>query len=301
MRVFVTGASGWIGSAVVPELLAAGHEVDGLARTEDSAARLRAVGASPVSGTLDDLTTLRAAAESADAVIHLGFKHDFSDYAASGRTERAVMETFGDALEGTGKPLLFASGVALVSPGRVVTEDDASPFTGADAPRGGAEALALGFADRGIQPVALRFAPTVHGDGDHGFTAVLVDVARRTGVAGYVGEGINRWPAVHRGDAARLVVRALENPGTAAVVHAVGEEGVTAREIAEAIGRGAGVPVASIAPDDVDAHFGWIGRFFGLDIPASSTLTQQRFDWEPTGPTLLEDLAAGHYFGRAAA
>lgn len=301
MRVFMTGASGWIGSAVVPELLAAGHEVSGIARSEDSAARLRAAGATPIAGSLDDLETLRTAAEAADAVIHLGFKHDFTDYAASGRTERAVMETFGDALAGTGKPLLFASGVAGLTPGRVATEEDASPFTGPDAPRGGAEALALGFAVRGIQPVALRFAPTVHGDGDHGFTAVLVDVARRTGVAGYVGDGANRWAAVHRSDAARLVAKVLENPGVADIVHAVGEEGVATREMAEAIGRGAGVPAASIAPEDVEAHFGWIGRFFSLDLAASSALTQERFDWRPTGPTLLEDLAAGHYFARAAA
>lgn len=301
MRVFMTGASGWIGSAVVPELLAAGHEVSGIARSDESAARLRAAGVTAIPGSLDDLDTLRTAAEGSDAVIHLGFKHDFSDYAASGRTERAVMQTFGDALAGTGKPLLFASGVALVTPGRVATEEDASPFTGEDAPRGGAEVLALGFAERGIQPVALRFAPTVHGEGDHGFTAVLVDVARRTGVAGYVGDGANRWPAVHRSDAGRLVAKALEDPGAARVVHAVGEEGVAARDIAEAIGRGAGVPVASIAADDAEAHFGWIGRFFQLDIPASSTLTQERYDWRPTGPTLLEDLAAGHYFTRTAA
>jgi len=301
MRVFITGASGWIGSAVVRELLPAGHELTGLARSDESAARLRAAGVAPIPGGLDDLDTLRSAAETADAVIHLGFKHDFSDYAASGRTERAVIETFGDALAGTGKPLLFASGVAMAAPSGVLTEEDASPFSGPDAPRGGAEPLALGFADRGIQPVALRFSPTVHGDGDHGFTAVLVDIARRTGVAGYVGDGANRWPAVHRDDAARLVALALENPGASHVVHAVGEEGVAARDIAEAIGRGAGAPAASIAPDDVEAHFGWIGAFFGRDVPASSALTQERLGWTPTGPTLLDDLADGHYFRRAAA
>jgi nucleoside-diphosphate-sugar epimerase len=301
MQVFVTGASGWIGSGVVPELVAAGHQVRGLARSEQSAARLRAAGGEPVPGGLDDLGSLRSGAENADAVIHLAFKHDFSNFAASGRSERAAMETFGEALAGTGKPLLFASGVALVRPGQVVTEEDASPFTGSEAPRGGAEALALGFADRGIRPIALRFAPTVHGTGDHGFLATLVGIAREKGVAGYVGDGANRWPAVHRDDAARLVVRALENPDAARIVHAIAEEGVPARAIAEAIGRGSGVPVASIDPDDVDAHFGWIGAFFALDVPASSALTRERLGWEPTEAGLLDDLAAGHYFSRAAA
>jgi nucleoside-diphosphate-sugar epimerase len=301
MRVFVTGASGWIGSAVVPELLAAGHQVTGLARSDQSASRLRSLGADPAPGSIDDLDSLRAGAESADAVIHLAFKHDFSDFAAAGRSERAVIETFGDALEGSGKPFLFASGVAMLAPGTVATEEVVSPFEGADAPRGGAEVLAMGFAERGIHPVALRFAPTVHGEGDHGFMATLVGIAQASGVAGYVGDGLNRWPAVHRRDAARLVALTLEKPETARVVHAVDEEGVPARDIAEAIGQGAGVPTASIDAADVDAHFGWIGRFFSLDIPASSELTRQRYGWEPREAGLLDDLAAGHYFDRAAA
>lgn len=295
MRVFVTGASGWIGSAVVPELLGAGHQVLGLARSPQSAERLRAVGAEPVAGDLDDLGALRSAASSADAVIHLAFKHDFSDYAAAGATERAAMETFLDALEGTGRPLLFASGIALVAPGRVATEEDASPFTTPEAPRGGVEALALGAADRGIRPVALRFSPTVHGAGDHGFAAVLAGIAREKGVAGYVGDGANRWPAVHRTDAARLVRLALDAPDAPSVIHAVAEEGNATRRIAEAIGAAVGVPAASIDPADVDAHFGWIGAFFGSDIPASSALTRDRLAWEPTGPTLFDDIAAGHY------
>ncbi|MGO4535237.1 SDR family oxidoreductase [Leifsonia sp. 2MCAF36] len=301
MRVFVTGASGWIGSAVVAELLGTGHQVSGLARSARSAERVRAAGAEPVIGSLDDLAVLHAAATSADAVIHLGFKHDFSDFAASGATERAAMETFIDALEGTGNPLLFASGIALITPGRVATEDDASPYSGPDAPRGGAETLAIAAAERGIRPVALRFAPTVHGAGDHGFAAVLAGIARQTGVAGYVGEGTNRWAAVHRSDAARLVLLALADPDAARVVHAVAEEGNATRRIAEAIGAAVGVPTASIDPDDVEAHFGWIGRFFGIDMSASSDLTRARFDWDPTGPTLFEDLAAGHYSADAAA
>ena len=301
MRVFVTGASGWIGSAVVPELLGAGHQVAGLARSERSAERLRAAGAEPFAGNLDDLEVLHAAASAADAVVHLGFKHDFSDYAASGATERAAMETFLDALDGTGKPLLFASGIAMVAPGRISTEDDVSPYSGPDAPRGGVEPLAFGAAARGIRPVALRFAPTVHGAGDHGFAAMLAGIAREKGVAGYVGEGTNRWPAVHRSDAARLVRLALADPEASPVVHAVAEEGNPTREFAEAIGAAVGVPVASIDPGDADAHFGWIGAFFANDIPASSALTRARLGWEPTGPTLFDDLAAGHYSAAAAA
>ncbi|MDR6611294.1 SDR family oxidoreductase [Leifsonia sp. 1010] len=301
MRVFITGGSGWIGSAAVPELLVAGHEVRGLARSDASAARLRSAGVEPISGGLGDLEVLRASAAEADAVIHLGYNHDFSDQAGAGRSERAALEAFGDALKGRNAPLLFASGTAFIAPGRIATEDDRAPFSGPDAPRGGAEELAFGFVDRGIHPVALRFAPTVHGAGDHGFTAELVRVAREKGVAGYVGDGSNHWPAVYRGDAARLVVRALENAGTATVVHAIAEQGVPTRDIAEAIGAGLGVPAASIDPADVDAHFGWIGRIFALDLRASSALTQRRFDWEPTGPTLLEDLAAGSYFARPAA
>lgn len=301
MRVFITGGSGWIGSAVVPELLAAGHEVYGLARSDESAARLRAAGVEPIVGGLGDREVLRASAAASDAVIHLGYNHDFGDQAGAGRTERAAIETFGDALAGTGAPLLFASGVAFVAPGQVATEEVLAPFAGPDAPRGGAEELAFGFVDRGIHAVAVRFAPTVHGAGDHGFIAELVRVAREKGVSGYVGDGDGHWPAVYRGDAARLVARALENASAATIVHAVGEQGVRTRDIAEAIGAGLGLPVASIDPDDVGEHFGWIGRIFALDLQASNELTRRRFDWEPTGPTLLEDLAAGSYFARAAA
>jgi len=301
MRVFVTGASGWIGSATLPELIAAGHEVAGLARSERSAAKVRAAGATPVLGDLGTLDTLREQAAAADAVIHLGFKHDFSDMAGAARTERAAMETFVDALAGTGKPLLFASGVAMLTPGRVATEEDPAPFSGPEAPRGGAEALAFAAADRGIRPVALRFAPTVHGHGDHEFTATLAAIAREKRVAGYVGDGSNRWPAVHRDDVARLIRLALEDPDASRVVHAVAEEGVPARTIAEAIGAAAGVPVASIDPADVQSHFGWIGMFFGADIPATSALTRARLGWEPVGPTLVEDLADGAYSAPAAA
>ncbi|WP_076263426.1 SDR family oxidoreductase [Intrasporangium flavum] len=293
MRVFVTGASGWIGSAVVGELLEAGHEVDGLARSDASASALEQRGVRVVRGDLDDLASIRSGADQADAVVHLGFKHDFTDYEASGRTERAVVAALGDVLAGSGRALLLASGVAL-SPGRVLTEADAAPG-GADLPRGGSEELAISFAGRGLRPVALRFSPTVHGSGDHGFTARLAQVAAETGVAAYVGDGSNRWPAVHRSDAARLVRLALEDASGPSVVHAVAEEGVTARDIAEALGRGLGVPTVSVDPAAAMEHFGWIGRFFALDLPASSEQTRSRLGWEPTGPTLLEDLDAGHY------
>ena len=296
MRVFVTGASGWIGSAVVAELLTGGHEVVGLARSERSAGALTAAGATPLEGDLDDLDSLRAGAADSDGVVHLAFKHDFSDYAGAGRTERTALETLSDTLAGSDRPLLFASGVALITPGRIATEKDHPASNGPDAPRGGAEELALGFADRGIRSVSLRFAPTVHAEGDHGFVSTIVGVAREKGLSGYVGDGSNLWPAVHRLDAANLVRLALEAAPAGSVVHAVAEQGIRTRDIAEVIGRHLGLPVASIAPEDVTAHFGWIGPFFGLDVPASSELTRQMLGWKPTHPGLLDDLEAGYYF-----
>jgi nucleoside-diphosphate-sugar epimerase len=301
MRVFMTGASGWIGSAVVPQLIAAGHEVVGLARSDDAAAALTVAGAEVRRGSLDDLDSLRAGAQSSDGVIHLAFKHDFSDFAGAGRTERAAIETIGNALEGSGRPFLFASGVALVAPGRVATERDASTMSGPDSPRGGSEVLALGYAERGVRPVSLRFAPTVHGNGDHGFVSTLVRVAREKGASGYVGDGSNRWPAVHRLDAARMVSLALDKAPAGSVVHGVGDEGVPARDIAEVIGRHLGVPAVSVAPEDAADHFGWIAAFFALEVPASSALTQELLGWSPTHPGLMEDLEAGHYFRTASA
>ncbi|MET4780743.1 SDR family oxidoreductase [Glaciihabitans sp. UYNi722] len=295
MRVFVTGASGWIGSAAVDELLAAGHEVTGLARSDASAAALEAKGAHVRRGDLDDLDSIRAGAETADAVVHLANKHDFSNPAVSNAAERAAVQTIGDALVGTDRPFLLASGVVGLATGRPATEQDLSPFHGAESPRGGSENLALEFADRGVRTVSLRFSPTVHGTGDHGFIAAIAAVARQKGVSGYPGDGTNRWAAVHRSDAARLVALGLEKAPAGAILHAVGEEGVPTREIAEAIGRAFDLPVTSIAPDDVQEHFGWIGGFFAMDGTATSIATQELLGWSPTGPTLIEDLDAGAY------
>jgi nucleoside-diphosphate-sugar epimerase len=298
MRVFVTGATGWIGSATVDELLAAGHEVTGLARSDASAAALQAKGASVRRGDLDDLASIRAGAEGAEAVIHLANKHDFSDPAASIAAERAAVQTIVDALAGTNRPFLFASGVAGLTQGRPATEDDASPFYGPDSPRGGTENLALEFVDRGVHSVALRFAPTVHGAGDHGFIPTIAAVAREKGVSGYPGDGANRWAAVHRSDAARLVAMGLAKAPAGARLHGVAEEGIPTRDIAEAIGHSLGLPVTSIAPDDVQDHFGWIGTFFAMDLKATSTKTRELLGWIPAGPTLIEDLGAGAYSAR---
>jgi nucleoside-diphosphate-sugar epimerase len=295
MHVFVTGASGWIGSAVTDDLLTAGHKVTGLARSDTSAAAIEAKGAHVRRGDLDDLDSIRAGAQDADAVIHLANKHDFSNPAASNAAERAAVQTIGDTLAGSGRPFLLASGVAALAQGRPATEDDASPFHGPDSPRGGSENLALEFADHGVHTVSLRFAPTVHGTGDHGFISVLAAIARQKGVSGYPDNGTNRWAAVHRADAARLVILGLDKAPAGARLHAVAEDGVTTREIAQAIGRAFDLPVTSIPSDDVQDHFGWIGTFFAMDLAASSTKTRELLGWTPTGPTLIEDLDADAY------
>ncbi|MCL2552919.1 MAG: SDR family oxidoreductase [Actinomycetia bacterium] len=295
MHVFVTGASGWIGSAVTDELLAHGHKVVGLARSDEAAAALEAKGATAHRGDLDDVEGLAAAASAAEGVIHLAFKHDFSDYAGAGRSEHGAVQRMLDVLEGSGRPFLLASGLASGVTGRPLTEDDPSPFHGADSMRGGSENLALSYAERGVRPVALRFSPTVHGMGDHGFTARLAQIAKEHGTAGYIGDGSTRWAAVHRSDAARLVRLALEKAPAGSRVHAVGETGIPSRDIAAALGAYLGVPAASVAPEDAEAHFGWIGAFFGMDITASNDATRALLGWTPTGPTLLEDIAAGAY------
>jgi nucleoside-diphosphate-sugar epimerase len=295
MQVFVTGASGWIGSAAVDELLAAGHEVTGLARSDTSAAALQAKGVRVHRGELDDLAGLRAGAEAAEAVIHLANKHDFANPAVSNAAERAAVQTIGDTLAGSGRPFLLAAGVAGLAQGRPATEDDASSAHGPDSPRGGSENLALEFVERGVHTVSVRFAPTVHGAGDHWFISVIADIARQKGVSGYPGDGSNRWAAVHRSDAGRLIALGLQKAPAGSVLHAVAEEGVSTRAIAEAIGRAFDLPVASIPAADVVEHFGWLGTFFAMDLAATSFRTRELLGWTPTGPTLIEDLDAGAY------
>ncbi len=296
MRVFVTGASGWIGSATVDELLSAGHSVLGLARSDASAAALEERGATVLRGDLDDLDALRKGATDAEGVVHLANKHDWANPAASNAAERGAVEAIAETLVDTERPFVLASGVAGLAKGRPSTEEDPSPFHGPDAPRGGSENLALDYVGRGVRAVSARFAPTVHGVRDHGFIAYIVGVARDKGVSAYVGDGTHRWAAVHRPDAARLVRTGLEQAPAGTRLHAVAEEGVPTKVIAEAIGRGLGLPVTSVAPEDAVGHFGFIGAFFAMDLSASSERTRARFGWEPTGPTLVEDIEAGAYF-----
>lgn len=295
MRVFVTGATGWIGSATVDELLGAGHQVVGLARTDAGASTLEAKGVSVLRGDLDDLDSLRRGASDADAVVHLANKHDWSNPAESNRAERASVQTIADALAGSDRAFVVASGVAGLAQGRPAVESDPSQAIGPDSPRGGSENLALDYVDRGVRTVAARFAPTVHGMRDHGFIAAIVAVARQRGVSAYVGDGSSAWSAVHRSDAARLVRLGLENAPTGTRLHAVAEEAIATRTIAEAIGGSLGLPVTSVDPDDAIGHFGFIGRYFAMNLVGSSARTQSSMSWTPSGPTLLEDIAAGAY------
>jgi len=294
MRVFVTGATGHIGSLVVAELLTAGHEVLGLARSDKSAAALTAAGAKVHRGALDDLDSLRAAAAAADGVIHLAFMHDFSNYAAAGATDLRAVETIGEVLVGTDTPFVVTSGTAGVKPGHVLMEDDPH---GVDSHRGPSENTAIALAERGVRSSVVQLAPSVHGPADHhGFIPTLIHVAREKGVSAYVGDGANRWPAVHELDAARLFRLALEAAPTGTRLHGVGDEGVPFRDMAEVIGRHLSLPVVSIARDKAGAHFGWLGGLVSLDIPASSTVTQKLLEWRPQRPGLIADLDEGHYF-----
>jgi nucleoside-diphosphate-sugar epimerase len=304
MRVFITGASGWIGSAVTAELIGAGHQVVGLARSDASAAALAAAGAQVVHGTIDDLDTLGSAAASSDGVIHLAFKHDIAfsgGFQGAADADRRAIDTFGEALAGSGRPFLIASGTLGLAPGGVVTERDGhgpapAHMTGGPRTRLASAEATLSFASRGVRSSVMRFPPTVHGDGDHGFMATLVGIARNKGISGYIGDGSNRWPAVHRLDAAHLVCLALERAAAGSVLHAVADEGVPIRAIAEVIGRHLEVPVVAISPENAAEHFGWLAGFLALDSPASSTLTRELLGWQPTNPGLIEDLDDGHYF-----
>jgi nucleoside-diphosphate-sugar epimerase len=298
MRVFVTGATGFIGSAVVQELKDNGHEVVGLARSPEAAAALAEEGVTPHRGDLDDPDSLRTGAQAADGVIHTAYIHDFSQMEMAAQADRRAIETLGQALEGSDRPLVATFGTALIGPGRVVTEDDSAP-DGAH-PRAANEQLALSFADRGVRVSILRPPPSVHGRGDHGFVPMLIDIARSKGSAAYVGGGDNRWPAVHRLDAATLYRLALESAAAGTVAHAIGEEGVPTRSIAEAIGRHLDLPVLSLSEEEAAEHFGWMAMFFGRDVPASSALTRERLGWQPVQQGLIADLDEGHYFDKVA-
>jgi nucleoside-diphosphate-sugar epimerase len=304
MRVLVTGATGFIGSAVVPQLIGAGHEVVGLARSDASASALEAAGAEAIRGSLDDLDLLRAAAAASDGLVHLAFKHQEAfagNFPAAAAADRQAIEALGSALEGSSRPLVIASGLAGHATGTVVTEDD-QPDLGLPAgERMRAEQTLLALASSGVRAVSVRLSPSVHGDGDQAFVAFLVAIARDKGVSGYIGDGQNHWPAVHRLDAARLFRLALEEAPAGSVLHGAAEEGVPLREIAEVIGRHLGLPATSIAPEQADEHFGWFANFAGLDARASSALTRRRVGWQPTQPGLIEDLEQGHYFAPAAA
>jgi nucleoside-diphosphate-sugar epimerase len=298
MRVFVTGATGFIGSAVVAELLDAGHQAVGLARSDEAAEALARAGAEVHRGSLEDLDSLAQGAAAADGVIHTAYIHDFSRMADAAQTELRAIETFGAALEGTNRPLVITTGTALVKPGEVATEEDTAQPGPAAHPRARVEEEATELVARGVRLSIVRPGPSVHGEGDHGFVPFLIEIARTKGTSGYVGDGSNRWPAVHRLDAARLYRLALENAPAGSVCHAIADEGVPTREIAEIIGRHLNVPAVSVAPDRAAEHFGWIGAFFSLDAPASSALTQQRLGWKPTHPGLVDDIEAGHYFSQ---
>ena len=288
MRVFVTGATGFVGSAVVQELIAHGHRVLGLSRSDAGADHLKAAGAEVARGTLDDHDVLARAAAGCDGVLHTAFNHDFSKFAENARQDRRAIEVLGGALEGTTKPILVTSGTAMLAQGRVATE--------ADRPSGPSPRMSESGADdliaKGVRASVVRLAPTTHGAGDHGFVPMLIALAREKGVAAYIGEGNNRWSAVHRSDAARLYRLAIERGAGGERYHAVAEEGVLFKDIAAAIGKGLSLPVES-RPSE---HFGWFAMFAGMDAATSAAWTRETLGWTPIGPSLADDLENAGYF-----
>ena len=289
MRVFVTGATGFIGSAIVQELIAAGHQVLGLARSDAAAASLAASGADVHRGSLEDLESLRSGAAAADGVIHTAFIHDFSKYLENCETDRRAIEALGSALVGSDRLLIVTSGTGVVAPGRLATEQDAPAFSSASIPRVASEEAAAAAAARGVRVAVVRL-PQVHDENKQGLITYAIDVAREKGVSAFVSDGKNRWPAAHRLDTAHLYRLALEKGSAGARYHAVAEEGVPMRDIAEVIGRRLKLPVVAKSPEEAAEHFGWLGVFAGLDCPASSALTRERLGWHPVGPTLIRDL-----------
>ena len=293
MKIFVTGATGFIGSAVVQELIQARHQVLGLARSDSAASSLIAAGAQVHRGSLEDVESLRTGAAAADAVIHLGFIHDFNNYAPAAEKDRRAIETLGAALAGSDRRLIVTSGTLLAQrQGPLATEQDPP---NPSFPRKSEEA-ACAMASHGARVSVLRLPPSVHGDGDHGLVPALIGIAREKGVSAHVSDGLNRWPAVHRLDAAHLYRLILEKARAAATFHAVADEGIPVREIAQVIGRRLNVPVVAKSPEEAAGHFGWIGHFFSLDNPTSSRLTQEQLGWQPKQPGLIADLEQGRYF-----
>ncbi|ORX98163.1 NAD dependent epimerase/dehydratase family protein [Basidiobolus meristosporus CBS 931.73] len=297
MRVFVTGATGFIGQAVVRELLAAGHQVVGLARSDKGAEMLTAMGAEVLRGSLEDLASLKQGASAADGVIHLAFIHDFSDYEASCRVDRSAIEALGAALKGSNRPLIITSGTLLLPQGRLATEEDTPDLsTPTASARGQSEQVALSLVSQGVRVSIVRLPPTNHGDGDHGFVKMLINLAREKGVSAYIGDGLNCWPATHRLDAASVYKLALAKGSAGSIFHAVAEEGVKLKDIAEEIGKQLNVSVASKPLEEAQEHFGWLGFVVAGNNPTSSAITREKLGWSPVQPSLLADIKTGTYF-----
>lgn len=296
MRVFVTGATGFVGSAVVSELLRAGHAVLGLARTDAAAAALQKAGARVHRGSLEDIDSLRAGVEDADGVIHTAFNHDFSRFAENAHTESRAIDGLGEALRGSARPLIVTSGFATLSAGPVCVETD-EPIPPSDRYPRASEATAMKFVADGVRVSVVRLPPTVHGQGDHGFVPRVIALARQHGVSPYIGDGSNRWAAVHRYDAARVFRLALERAASGGRYHAAAEEGIAFQQIAETIGKQLGVPVASVSKEQAPAHFEWLAPFVGMNMAASSERTRDTLGWTPTHPDLIADLRDAGYFG----
>ncbi len=296
MRIFVTGATGFVGSAVVQELLHAGYEVTGLARSDEAEKSLIAAGAQVQKGDLDDLESLRNGAAGADGVIHTAFNHDFSKFKANCEADKRAVELFGNVLAGSDRPLIITSAIGILPQGHLVTEETVPTSGPAAHPRAASEEAAVAAGENGVRTSVIRLAPTVHGEGDHNFIPTLISLAKEKGISAYIGDGNNRWPAVHRLDTARLFRLVLEKGTAGSRYHAVAEEGIPFREIAAVIGRQLNVPVVSITPGEAANHFGWFTNFASMDIPSSSQLTREQLAWQPTQLGLIQDLTLPHYF-----